>query len=158
MDPLADLLAGNSNPRPLTARGRPVAAIFTCIDTRIDPLGIFGRGPGDLFCVRTAGHVLAPEVVGSLEIALARECQLVLVLGHTDCAAMKEARGKEREHYSVLRHIAWATRGLPAGASIDEAAEANVRYAVAELRPRLKGRVEGAMLDLATGKVRALGC
>ena len=158
MDPLSELLGGNSRPKPRLAHGHPVAAVLTCMDARIDPLEVFGRGPGELYCVRTAGHVPGPEVTGSLEIGLAAGCPLVLVLGHTDCAAVKLARKGAREHYSVTRHILWATRSLPETASLDEAAEANVRFAVTELRSRLKGRVEGAMLDLATGRVRALSC
>ena len=158
MDPLSELLKGNVGAQPCLAHGHPVAAVLTCMDARIDPLRVFGRGPGEIYCVRTAGHVAGPEVAGSLEIGLAVGCPLVLVMGHTDCAAVKLARGGAREHYSVTRHISWAARGLSRDASIDEAAEANVRFAVTELRSRLKGRVEGAMLDLATGKVRALAC
>ncbi len=158
MDPLDELLKGNSASEPCVAHGRPVAAIFTCMDARIDPQKVFGRGPGALYCVRTAGHVPGPEVAGSLEIGLGVGCPLVLVLGHTDCAAVKLARGKGREYYSVTRHIQWAARDLPETASIDEVTEANVRHTVKELRTRLKGRVEGAILDLSTGKVRALSC
>lgn len=158
MDPLLELLKGNSKPKPRLEHRSHAAVVFTCMDARIDPLEIFSREAGELYCVRTAGHVLGPQVVGSLEMGLAAGCPLILVLGHTDCTAVDLARRGAGGNDSVIRHIRQAMHSLREGASGDEVAEANVRFTVAELRSRLKGRVEGAMLDLSTGLVRELSC
>src|SRR6476469_6944889 len=50
---------------------RPFAVLFGCSDSRLAAEIIFDRGLGDLFVVRTAGHVVGPEVLGSIEYAVA---------------------------------------------------------------------------------------
>jgi carbonic anhydrase len=147
--------------RPATLQGverqrRPSAAILTCVDERIVPESVFGCDPGRLYCVRLAGHVVTPEVVGSLEIAIGLGCRLVFVLGHTDCGAMRLERAHTGDHFAIVQHLRWATRALPWGATLDQAIEENVRHAVAELRSRLRARVEGGVLDLATGRLGIL--
>ena len=117
---------------------------------------VFGCEPGRLYCVRLAGHVVTPEVVTSLEIALGLGCRLVVVLGHTDCGAVRLERDRTSDHYPVVQHIRWATRALPFDAGLDEAIEANVREAVTGLRSRLRARVEGGVYDLAAGRLRML--
>ena len=44
----------------------PFAAILGCSDSRVPAELVFDCSLGDLFVVRTAGHVLGPEVTGSL--------------------------------------------------------------------------------------------
>ena len=46
---------------------RPFAVLFGCSDSRLAAEIIFDRGLGDLFVVRTAGHVMGAEVLGSVE-------------------------------------------------------------------------------------------
>src|SRR5690606_355048 len=49
-------------------------------------------GLGDLFVVRTAGHVVGSEVLGSIEYgASVLDCPLVVVLGHDSCGAVAAA-------------------------------------------------------------------
>src|SRR5260370_41195859 len=61
-------------------------AILTCMDARIDPVSLFGLGPGDAHVLRNAGARATPDVLRSLALSQAilgtRE---VLVLGHTGC-------------------------------------------------------------------------
>ncbi|MFF7359082.1 MULTISPECIES: carbonic anhydrase [Streptomyces] len=53
---------------------------------------IFDRGLGDLFVVRTAGHAMGPEVIGSIEYGVdVLDCPLVVVLGHDSCGAVGAA-------------------------------------------------------------------
>ncbi|WP_185092143.1 carbonic anhydrase [Streptomyces sp. 2132.2] len=48
---------------------------------------------GDLFVVRTVGHVLGAEVLGSIEYGTSvLDCRLVVVLGHDSCGAVAAAR------------------------------------------------------------------
>jgi carbonic anhydrase len=73
-------------------RQRPFAVLFGCSDSRLAAEIIFDRGLGDLFVVRTAGHVLGPEVTGSIEYGVAvLDTPLVAVLGHDSCGAVGAA-------------------------------------------------------------------
>lgn len=72
---------------------RPFAILFGCSDSRLAAEIIFDRGLGDLFVVRTAGHVAGPEVLGSIEYAVSvLACPLVVVLGHDSCGAVAATR------------------------------------------------------------------
>ncbi|MGW2253302.1 carbonic anhydrase [Kitasatospora sp. NPDC001660] len=71
---------------------RPFAVLFGCSDSRLAAEIIFDRGLGDLFVVRTAGHVAGAEVLGSIEYGVSvLECPLVVVLGHDSCGAVGAA-------------------------------------------------------------------
>ncbi|MEU9035166.1 carbonic anhydrase [Streptomyces sp. NPDC048352] len=71
----------------------PFAVLFGCSDSRLAAEIIFDRGLGDLFVVRTAGHVTGPEVLGSIEYgASVLNCPLVVVLGHDSCGAVAATR------------------------------------------------------------------
>ncbi|GGJ34950.1 carbonic anhydrase [Streptomyces brasiliensis] len=71
----------------------PFAVMFGCADSRLAAEIIFDRGLGDLFVVRTAGHVLGPEVLGSIEYGVSLlGSPLVVVLGHDSCGAVAAAR------------------------------------------------------------------
>jgi carbonic anhydrase len=78
--------------RAVAPAQRPFAAIFGCADSRLAAEIIFDRGLGDLFVVRTAGHVTGAEVLGSIEFAVAElDVPLVAVLGHDSCGAVGAA-------------------------------------------------------------------
>ncbi|MEU7576356.1 carbonic anhydrase [Streptomyces sp. NPDC041068] len=71
----------------------PFAVVLGCSDSRLAAEIIFDQGLGDLFVVRTAGHVLGAEVLGSVEYATSvLGCRLVVVLGHDSCGAVAAAR------------------------------------------------------------------
>ncbi|MEU2608764.1 carbonic anhydrase [Streptomyces albus] len=71
---------------------RPFAVLFGCSDSRLAAEIIFDRGLGDLFVVRTAGHVAGSEVLGSIEYGVeVLDCPLVVVLGHDSCGAVGAA-------------------------------------------------------------------
>ena len=72
---------------------RPFAVLFGCSDSRLAAEIIFDRGLGDLFVVRTAGHVMDPAVLGSIEYGVSvLGCPLVVVLGHDACGAVAASR------------------------------------------------------------------
>ncbi|HEY1488724.1 MAG TPA: carbonic anhydrase [Micromonosporaceae bacterium] len=71
---------------------RPFAVLFGCSDSRLAAEIIFDRGLGDLFVVRTAGHVIGPEILGSIEYGVAvLDTPLIAVLGHDSCGAIAAA-------------------------------------------------------------------
>src|SRR6476659_1773858 len=71
---------------------KPFATILGCSDSRVPPELVFDQGFGDLFIVRVAGNVIAPDVVGSLAYAaLHLVTPLFVVLGHGTCGAVTAA-------------------------------------------------------------------
>ncbi|MCX4776610.1 carbonic anhydrase [Streptomyces sp. NBC_01264] len=71
---------------------QPFAVVFGCSDSRLAAEIIFDRGLGDLFVVRTAGHVAGTEVLGSIEFGVSvLDAPLVVVLGHDSCGAVAAA-------------------------------------------------------------------
>lgn len=70
----------------------PFAVVFGCSDSRVAAEIIFDRGLGDLFVVRTAGHVVDTTVIGSIEFGVeVLGAPLVIVLGHDSCGAVGAA-------------------------------------------------------------------
>jgi carbonic anhydrase len=73
----------------LAAAQTPIAVVFGCADSRVAAEIIFDQGLGDMFVVRTAGHVIDSAVLGSLEYAVTvLDVPLIVVLGHDSCGAI----------------------------------------------------------------------
>ncbi len=152
---------------------RPFAAVLGCSDSRVPPEILFDQGLGDLFVVRTAGHVVDHVVLASLEYAVLHlKVPLVVVLGHTRCGAVAAAV-EGGEHHGHLGHLVEAIRpaveatGEKPGYLLDRAVRENVVRVVAELqdsRPILASLFQdeallivGAVSNLETGRVEFLG-
>jgi carbonic anhydrase len=74
----------------LASGQKPTAVVFGCADSRVAAEIIFDQGLGDMFVVRTAGHVIDNAVLGSIEFAVAvLNVPLIVVLGHDSCGAVK---------------------------------------------------------------------
>lgn len=74
----------------LAAEQHPRAVLFGCADSRVAAEIIFDQGLGDMFVVRTAGHVIDSSVLGSIEYGVAiLDVPLIVVLGHDGCGAVK---------------------------------------------------------------------
>ncbi|MEV4438725.1 carbonic anhydrase [Streptomyces sp. NPDC049577] len=129
---------------------QPFAVLFGCSDSRLAAEIIFDRGLGDLFVVRTAGHVLGPEVLGSIEYGVdILDCPLVVVLGHDSCGAVGAA-------------CAALEDGVPATGYVRDVVE---RVTPSVLAARAAGRVKpdeivaehvGHTVDLLLDRSRAL--
>src|SRR5437899_266530 len=95
----ARFVAGLSQVRNLPAKVRataaaqyPFAVVVSCLDSRQPVELIFDQGIGDVFNARIAGNVLNDDIVGSLEFACkVSGAKLILVLGHSNCGAVKGA-------------------------------------------------------------------
>jgi carbonic anhydrase len=73
---------------------KPFAAIITCADSRISPPLIFDVARGNIFVSRIAGNSIDTGTLGSTEYAVAvLGVKLIMVLGHSDCGAVKSAIG-----------------------------------------------------------------
>ncbi|RYY76976.1 MAG: carbonic anhydrase [Gammaproteobacteria bacterium] len=77
----------------MTSKGQhPMAAILSCIDSRVSNELVFDVGLGDIFSVRVAGNIVNDDVLGSLEYACKYVgTKLIVVLGHSGCGAVKAA-------------------------------------------------------------------
>jgi carbonic anhydrase len=74
----------------LAVAQRPNVVLFGCADSRVAAEIIFDQGLGDMFVVRTAGHVIDSAVLGSIEYAVTvLNVPLIAVLGHDSCGAVQ---------------------------------------------------------------------
>ena len=70
----------------------PFAVVVGCSDSRVPVEAVFDAGVGELFVVRTAGHVLAAASLASVRFAVQKlGAPAVVVLGHEDCGAVSAA-------------------------------------------------------------------
>lgn len=133
----------------------PFAALLGCADSRVGAEIIFDQGLGDLFVVRTAGHVVDPGVLGSLEFAVGvLDIPLIVVLGHTSCGAVRatlDAVSSRQVPSGFLRDIveriapSVLTAGGLAEPSADDIGVAHLRHTVdllAERSSLIRNRVE----------------
>lgn len=70
----------------------PWAIVVGCSDSRVPVEAVFDVGVGELFVVRSAGHVMSPTGLASIRFAVEKlGARLVVVLGHEDCGAVSAA-------------------------------------------------------------------
>ncbi|WP_308240052.1 carbonic anhydrase [Candidatus Accumulibacter contiguus] len=76
-----------------TALGQfPFASVLACIDSRAAPEVVFDQSVGDIFTARVAGNIVNEDILGSLEYtAKVAGSRLIVVLGHSNCGAIKGA-------------------------------------------------------------------
>jgi carbonic anhydrase len=106
----------------LAQKQAPLAIIFGCVDSRVPPELVFDQGLGDIFDIRTAGHVVDNAALGSIEFGVAElGVPLLLVLGHERCGAVsatiqavdhhEEAPGSIQALVEYIRPSVLAARG-----------------------------------------------
>lgn len=85
----------------------PFAVVVTCSDSRVAPEILFDQGIGDLFVIRNAGNLISDIDMGSIEYAVEHlDAKLIVVLGHTECGAIKAYVGdKNNEYIKHHNHI-----------------------------------------------------
>jgi carbonic anhydrase len=76
-----------------TAGGQfPSSILIGCIDSRVPPELVFDQRIGDVFSARIAGNIVNDDIVGSSEFATKlMGAKLIVVLGHSECGAIKGA-------------------------------------------------------------------
>jgi carbonic anhydrase len=167
--------------RDLVGGEHPYAAVVACSDSRLTPETIFDAGLGDLYVVRDAGN----SVQGTLQVASVEYAvkelgtNLILVLGHAGCDAVKDAvKGVAKDEHSSIDEAAALLKapvdeakdkvgGLKGDALVEEAVERNVLFQMKELlktSPLIAAKVDkgeikliGGIYDLDNGLVRWLG-
>jgi carbonic anhydrase len=161
-----------------SAKGQyPAAMILSCIDSRAPAETIMDLGIGDCFNARVAGNVVNEDILGSMEFACKLAgAELVLVMGHTSCGAMKGAidnaqLGNLTALLAKIRPAVEATRYQGERSAknyefVDAVARKNVELAMADIRSRSRVLTEletsggikivGAMYNLETGRLEFL--
>ena len=139
--------------------------MLACADSRVPVELVFDQSIGQIFVARVAGNIVTPEIIASLEYGAAvLGIRALLVLGHTNCGAVKAAMKAEsvagtdqlslsappRRRRSVGRRRRQGDRGQRRDAG----------RAAAHLVDRDPGRDEGGdaqgggrIYDLGTGRV-----
>ncbi len=122
----------------------PFAVILSCMDSRTSTELIFDQGLGDLFSIRVAGNIVNDDILASIEYAVKYVgSKLLMVLGHTECGAIKSARQGVKDGHitSLLERIQPSiSKALlkDAGDHLfhDEVAYANVENSLEEILTR----------------------
>lgn len=187
-DAVERLKAGNSRFAENNASGRfsaeqraaglsgqtPWAVIVGCSDSRVPVEAVFDADVGDLFVVRTAGHVLAQASLASIRFAVEKlGVRTVVVLGHEDCGAVQAALAGDAPEWlsPIVDHID-VEKVDPADAPADAddpllaaAVDSHVRETVRELErwchtfvlpPCDAPTIVGGAYKLASGRVHWL--
>jgi carbonic anhydrase len=142
----------------------PFAVVLGCADSRVPIEIIFDVGPGDIFGIRVAGHIVEPVTLGSIEYAIQYlKVHLIVILGHEGCGAVAAAMRGEKAYAHEPRHlqdllnaIAPAVRDLPpirdAKARQREAVVANVEH-----QKNLLAQNEVVQNAIARGQIKIAG-
>jgi carbonic anhydrase len=156
---------------------QPFAAILACADSRVAPPLVFDVERGNLFAAHVAGNSVDTSTLGSLEYSVAvLGVHLIVVLGHTDCGAVKSAidvvegrksfpPSKYGSIGAVVDAVVPAVNGLdPAARTLEAAIVANARRQARILSSSApiisaavasrKLRVVSAIYEIASGGVR----
>jgi carbonic anhydrase len=143
----------------------PFAAVLACSDSRVPIELVFDQTIGHIFVVRVAGNIVTPEILASLEYAVAvMGVKVVLVLGHSGCGAVKATMkadsvpGQISALYQYIQQAVDHADG-DVGKAISNNAKFQaelVRTSSTVIRDALKESkilVESGVYDLASGKV-----
>jgi carbonic anhydrase len=129
-------------------------AVVTCMDSRIDPLGIIGLKPGDAKIFRNAGGRVTQDALEALVLAVhLLNVDRILVIPHTRCAMTKNTEDE-------LHHKINASSGSDSSWQsfhVIRDQEAALRADVAKIRshPLIAHRAEvgGFIYDVDTGLI-----
>ncbi len=150
----------------------PFAIILGCSDSRVPVEILFDQGLGDLYVVRVAGNVIGRMIVASIEYAVLHlNVSLIMVMGHSQCGAVKATCDNEKLEGSLpsltsaLSPALNSAKDMP-GDLVENVAIANIRNVVKELGQsgaNFPGMIESGKLDIVpayynidTGKVDLL--
>ncbi len=158
--PFADVVAGNRlhaesyDQRGLQPRAAKGLALLTCMDSRIDPLGMLGLAPGDAKILRNAGARVTDDVLRTLVLAsYLLGVERFMVVAHTDC---RMAADSEHDVHAAVRDAGGPdTRSLAFLTTTDQDAAVRADVQRVQSWPYLgRVRVGGFVYDLETGLLR----
>jgi carbonic anhydrase len=132
-------------------------AIVTCMDSRIDPLGIVGLRPGDAKIFRNPGGRVTPQALEALVLGVhLLNVDRILVVPHTRCAMASSSLEEIRERVSASAGVdaSWQ----PFGVIHDQAAALAADIRSVRSHPLIPDsvRVGGFLYDVDTGLLEQL--
>jgi carbonic anhydrase len=137
----------------LEARAAKGLGVLTCMDSRIDPLGLLGLKPGDAKILRNAGARVTDDVLRTFVLAAhLLGVERIMVVAHTGC---RMASGSEDDVHAAIRDAGGPdTRSISFLTTDDQ--ESSLRADVQRVRswPYLGNvTVGGFIYDLDTGRL-----
>jgi carbonic anhydrase len=151
--------------RTLAQGQAPEAAILSCSDSRVPAEIIFDQSLGDLFVVRTAGLVLDPTSIGSLEYAVAHlHVPLLVIKGHEGCgavtAAVEHPEATEGHIGSIITQISPAVHqarqnGHNAMDLVEAATDIHLKYleeTLFQVSPIIQEAIDAGRLEVVVAK------
>jgi carbonic anhydrase len=155
-----DLLAANEkyassfSHSDLTGRALRGLAVVTCMDSRIDPLGLLGLSAGDAKILRNAGARVTDDVLRTLVLAVyLLGVDRVLVMPHTDCRMSKSTDAEVHDLIESKYDV--NTRSLEFKTVSDQREALKHDLTRIKASPYLPGdlTVGGALYDVHTGRI-----
>ncbi len=153
----------------------PKAIVLSCIDSRAPTEVIFDKGIGDIFGTRVAGNYADEGVIGGIEYACkVAGAKVIIVLGHTDCGAVKSAcdnvkLGNITYVMDEIKPAVDSVKGIAGERNsankdfVKEVTKKNVQLTmkkiledseiISEMAKEGKVKIIGAVYDVKTGKV-----
>ena len=136
---------------------RAGVAVVTCMDSRIDPLGMLGLEPGDAKIFRNPGGRVTPQALEALILAVhLLNVDRILVIPHTRCAmaSATEHDLQERIGASAGQDASWQSFGVVA----DQHEALHEDLAKVHAHPLIPERVKvgGFVYDVDTGLLNPL--
>jgi carbonic anhydrase len=155
---------------------KPFAVIITCSDSRVSPEIVFDQGIGDLFVIRNAGNLISDIDMGSIEYAAEHlDTKLIVVLGHTECGAIKayidDKNNAYKKHFNHIDNIVETIseeneeieedKARPKATNYLGAIDANIKHSTKLIHdnPIIKERnikIVSMRYDVHTGKITQL--
>ncbi len=134
---------------------RKNTAVIACIDARVEPNRILGGDQGDFHVIRNAGGLVTGDALRSLMVSQFHGTSRVIVMMHTDCAAMAYPTATERD-----RLEAETGRRIDFDLYPFDDLETELRRGVQRLRetPFLPNRdnIKGVIYEVDSGRVRTV--
>ncbi len=138
------------------SKQEPFAAVLSCADSRVPVELVFDQSIGQLFVTRVAGNIATSEIIASLEYGAAvLGTKAILVLGHSNCGAVKAAisakpvPGQISELFAAIRPAV-----VQSGGNLDAAIKDNAKIQaelIATASPLLAGMIKDGKLKVAAG-------
>jgi carbonic anhydrase len=131
-------------------------AVLTCMDSRIDPLGMLGLQPGDAKILRNAGARVTPDVLRTLVLAAyLLGVDRAMVVAHTDC---RMSGGTEEDVHAAIRDAGGPdTRSMSFETTTDQRATLALDVQRIRSSPYLERlTVGGFVYDVHSGRLEQL--
>ncbi len=149
-----EIYAGSFDLAEVPARPTRGLGLVTCIDSRIDPLRVFGLRPGDAKVIRNAGGRVTDDVLRSLAAAVNMlGVDRVVVMHHTDCAMAKVTQAEVEE---AVRHQSGPTQMPDFWVISDPLQDLRADVTTVRTSPLVPGElaVIGLRYDVTSGRTR----